>query len=271
MESQLARTDLGAKDRTCLHFALGKAMPDGKSFRESFGHYAKGNALYRLTLDNDPDVLTAHVASCKRLFTGEFFRERSGVGSRLDPIFIVGMPRAGSTLIEQILASHSAIEGVKELPDLMLLGRHLENRVAPDLGTDYPGVLARLDAAELIALGEHYLNSTRVYRKLGRPYFTDKAGSNYLHVGIIHLILPNAKIIDARRYPLACCFSNFTQHYAKGQTYAYRQTDLGRSYRDYVDLMAHFDRVLPGKSTAFSFTNSWSPIRRPKSVVCWNI
>ena len=248
MESHLARTDLVADDRTCMHFALGKAYADRKLYKRSFENYAKGNAIYRLSITDNPDVLTEHVAACRALFTEEFFRERESFGcDSRDPIFIVGMPRAGSTLVEQILASHSAIEGIKELPNLMLIGRHLEDRVAPIHGTDYPGVLARLDADALGALGEQYLQSTRLFRKLGRPYFTDKMGSNYVHINMIHLILPNARIIDVRRHPMACCFSNFTQHFSKPQTYTYRQTDLGRSYTDYVDLMAHFDRVLPGK------------------------
>lgn len=248
MQAQLARTDLEAGDRACLHFALGKAYADMKLYPQSFENYARGNAIYRVSIDDDSDVLTAHVARCKALLTARFFREREGFGCKArDPIFIVGMPRAGSTLVEQILSSHSAIEGIKELPDLMLIGRHLEDRVAPSLGTGYPDVLDKLDNDALSALGEQYLDSTRIFRKLGRPFFTDKMGSNYLHIGMIHLILPNARIIDVRRHPLACCFSNFTQHYEKEHTYTYRLTELGRSYKDYVDLMAHFDRELPGK------------------------
>jgi tetratricopeptide (TPR) repeat protein len=248
MQGLLARSDADADVRTCLHFALGKAYADMKFYGQSYQNYAKGNALYRLRIDDDPDILTNHVGLTKDLMTVEFFRERKGFGCAApDPVFIVGLPRSGSTLVEQILASHSAIEGGKELPDLLLLGRDLETRVAPLHGTHYPGVLGKLDASVMRTLGERYLQSTRAYRKLGRPFFTDKMGANYLHIGMIHLILPNARIVDVRRHPLACCFSNFTQHFDKGQTYSYRQSDLGRSYRDYVDLMAHFDRVLPGK------------------------
>ncbi|HWY15199.1 MAG TPA: sulfotransferase [Rhizomicrobium sp.] len=248
LQALLARSDVTADVRTCLHFALGKAYADMKLYAQSYQNYAKGNALYRLRIDDDPDILTEHVGLTKDVMTVEFFRQREGFGyGARDPVFIVGLPRSGSTLVEQILASHSAIEGGKELPDLLLLCRDLESRVAPLHGTHYPGVLRKLDASALRALGEQYLQSTRVYRKLGRPFFTDKMGANYLHIGMIHLILPNARIVDVRRHPMACCFSNFTQHFDKGQTYSYRQTDLGRSYRDYVDLMAHFDRVLPGK------------------------
>lgn len=248
MLRQLARTDLPSENRVFLHFALGKAFGDAGRYAESFEHYAKGNAIYRLTIDDDPDVLTAHVAKSKTLLTREFFAERAGYGSAArDPIFIVGLPRAGSTLVEQILASHSAIEGIKELPDLMQIGRHLENRVAPQHGADYPGVLAKLDSAAFAELAERYLASTARHRKLGRPHFTDKMGSNFLHIGLIQLMFPNAKIVDARRHPMACCFSNFTQHFARALTYTYRLTDLGRCYRDYVDLMRHFDEVLPGR------------------------
>ncbi len=248
MQHQLKRTDLTAENRTYLHFALGKAYADAKRYAESFDNYAKGNAIHRLSIDDDPDILTAHVAGSKKLLTRDFFEQRRGFGcDARDPIFIVGMPRAGSTLVEQILASHSQIEGIKELPDLTALGRQLEARVAPLHGTDYPGVLAKLDSDFLAGLGRQYLSSTALHRKLGRPFFTDKMGSNYLHIGLIQLILPNAKIIDARRHPMACCFSNFTQHFVSAQTYSYRLTDLGRSYYDYVDLMRHFDRALPGK------------------------
>jgi tetratricopeptide (TPR) repeat protein len=247
MQAQLARSDLTSEDRAYLHFSLGKASDDLKQYAKAFDNYARANAIRRLGIDYDPDVLAAHVASCRRLFTPGFFHERTGAGcSAGDPIFIVGMPRSGSTLLEQILASHSAIEGTAELNDITTLARHLEESVAPTHGTDYPGILGRLDAAALVALGEQYLESTRLQRKLGRPFFTDKMPNNFLHAGMIHLMLPNATIVDIRRHPLGCCFSNFAQHFIKAQLFSYRQSDLGRCYRDYVELMAHFDRVLPG-------------------------
>ncbi len=248
MQAQLARSGLAAHDRSYLHFSLGKAFDDLKAYAQAFDNYAKGNAIERLGFDYDPGLLAAHVAGCKRLFTPEFFRARKGAGrGAADPIFIVGMPRAGSTLLEQILASHSMIEGTAELSDITMLARHLEDAIAPQYGTDYPGVVGRLDDGALRGLGEQYLASTRLQRKFGRPFFTDKMPNNFLHVGMIHLILPNAKIVDARRHPLGCCFSNFTQHFTRSQLYSYRQSDLGRCYSDYVELMAHFDRVLPGK------------------------
>jgi tetratricopeptide (TPR) repeat protein len=248
MEAQLGRTDLPAPERPPLHFALGKAYADAKDYPASFAHYARGNALHRMTLQYDPNVLTSYVARCKAMFTIDFFAARAGSGSSSrDPIFIVGMTRSGSTLVEQILASHPAIEGTSELFALTAVSQHPGRELARHLGARYPEILGELAAGELAALGERYLESVRIYRVSARPRFTDKMGANFMHVGLIQLILPNAKIVDVRRHPLACCWSNFTQLFAKGQDYAYRLTDLGRLYRDYVELMAHFDQALPGR------------------------
>src|SRR5262249_24657438 len=163
-----------------------------------------------------------------------------------DPIFIVGLPRAGSTLIEQILASHSDVEGTMELPDIIAIARRLggKRRMADE--TEYPEVLASLAPDELAALGAEDLQRTAVQRKLGRPLFIDKMPNNFAHVGLIRLILPNAKVVDARRHPMAGCFSAFKQHFARGQAFSYDLTDLGRYYADYADLMAHWDAVTPG-------------------------
>ena len=175
--------------------------------------------------------------------TPDFFAARTGAGSVApDPIFILGMPRAGSTLIEQILASHSLVEGTMELPDIPALAA----RTGRD-GGGYPQALAALDPAALADLGAQYCERTRIQRKTDKPFFIDKLPNNWVHVGFIHLILPNAKIIDARRHPLDCCFSNFKQHFARGQGFSYGLADMGAYYADYVDLMAHFDDVLPGK------------------------
>ncbi|CAN5860217.1 tetratricopeptide repeat-containing sulfotransferase family protein [soil metagenome] len=248
MRGQLAREDLAAEDRFHLHFALGKALEDAADYAASFAQYALGNALRRQTLTYDAQETHDHVRRSKALFTRGFFSEREGYGGEApDPIFILGLPRAGSTLVEQILASHSAIEGTMELPDIPAIAKRLGGRSRAEEGSAYPQALADLDAEACRALGEEYLDRTRGQRKLGRPFFIDKMPNNFSHVGLIHLILPKAKIIDARRHPLGCCFSGFKQHFARGQGFTYDLTDLGRYYGDYVELMAHFDAVLPGR------------------------
>jgi tetratricopeptide (TPR) repeat protein len=248
MRAQLARADLSAEDRYHFHFALGKALEDAALYEESFGHYLEGNRLRRKGVRYDPDRTAAHVRRSKALFTAGFFRERSGLGEQApDPIFIVGLPRSGSTLLEQILSSHSAVEGTMELPDVNGIALRLGGQKRRSDESVYPEVLATKDAAELRALGELYLKQTRIQRKTGAPYFIDKMPNNWAHVGLIHLMLPNAKIIDARRHPMSCCFSGFKQHFARGQAFTYDLAEIGRYYRDYVELMAHFDRVLPGR------------------------
>ena len=182
-----------------------------------------------------------------RLLTKAFLAERAGAGAEArDPIFVVGLPRAGSTLIEQILASHPLVEGTMELPVLPNIARELAGTKQEESGA-FPRRLAALTRDELRALGERYLAETRVMRKTDAPFFIDKMPNNCMYVGLIHLILPNAIVIDARRHPLACCFSCFKQHFARGQLFSYGLEDLGRYYRDYVELMAHFDEVLPGR------------------------
>jgi tetratricopeptide (TPR) repeat protein len=248
MKAFAAREKLADEDRYHLHFALGKALEDEGKFAESFEHYAAGNALRRKNISYDADETTDHVSRSKALFTREFFAARAGQGNpATDPIFIVGLPRSGSTLIEQIMATHSAVEGTMELPDIIAIARRLSGRKARSQTSDYPEILASLDADALAKLGSEYLERTQIQRKLGRPHFIDKMPNNFAHVGLIHLILPNARIIDARRHPLGCCFSVFKQHFARGQAFSYEQTELGRYYVDYADLMAHFDAVLPGR------------------------
>ncbi|MGE5721875.1 MAG: sulfotransferase family protein, partial [Sphingomonadales bacterium] len=194
------------------------------------------------------DEVTGIVARSKKLFTKDFFSGREGFGSPSpDPIFVVGMPRSGSTLIEQILASHPAIEGTMELPDIPSIARRFGARRDHEGEDLYPAPVAGLGAADCAALGTEYLDRTRVQRKTGRPFFIDKLPNNWINIGLIHLILPRAKIIDARRHPLDCCFSNFKQHYARGQGFSYALEDMARYYSDYVDLLAHFDAVLPGR------------------------
>jgi cytochrome c-type biogenesis protein CcmH/NrfG len=248
MRRALERADLTAEDRFHFHFALGKALEDAGEYAESFRHYADGNALRRAGVQYSADDNTEHTQRSKALFTAEYFALRPGYGCQApDPIFIVGLPRAGSTLIEQILASHSQVEGTMELPDVIAITRSLGGWKSRDAKSRYPELLAGLSAAECAALGERYLEQSRIQRKTAKPFFIDKMPNNFVHTGFIHLVLPNAKIIDARRHPLGCCFSAFKQHFARGQHYTYSLDEIGAYYRDYVALMAHFDSVLPGR------------------------
>ena len=248
MRRQLARDDLGDEDRLHLEFAIGKALEDAAEFEPSFRHYARGNAIRHAQLHYRADDTSQRVRHIRAMYTRDFFAARAGAGSPArDPIFIVGLPRAGSTLIEQILSSHSQVEGTMELPEIISITRMLREQGDPDSAMPYHEALAALDAEALRGLGEHYLAHTRILRKTAAPLFIDKMPNNFMHVGLIQLILPNAKIIDARRHPLACCFSGFKQHFARGQSFSYSLEDLGRYYRDYVALMAHFDAVLPGR------------------------
>lgn len=248
MRAQLARADLGDDDRFHFDFALGKALEDRGDYAQSFAHYSAGNSIRKAQLGYDADETTDRVARMRALFTPEFFAARAGMGSpSSEPIFIVGLPRSGSTLIEQILSSHSAIEGTMELPDLPAMALALGGRRNRSDKSLYPESLAELDGDRLRALGEDYLSRTRVQRKSGRPFFIDKTPHNFFHVGMLRLILPNARIIDARRHPLSACFSGFKQHFARGQAFSYGLEDIGRYYRDYTILMAHFDALTPGR------------------------
>ena len=247
MRAALGREELGDEERLHFEFALGKMLEDEKSYEESAAHYAAGNALRRKSHPYSADDNADLVRRSKQLFSAEFFAARAGWGYPAeDPIFIVGLPRAGSTLLEQILASHSLVEGTMELPDVPRIAHELNARTR-EAGPGFPEMLAELDRDELRALGAGYLESTRVQRKTGAPFFIDKNPNNCLYVGLIQLMLPNARIIDARRHPLACGFSCFKQHFARGQSFTYALEDLGRYYRDYVELMAHFDRTLPNR------------------------
>ncbi len=237
MEVALGRAE-AEEDRLHLDFALGKAWEDRGDADRAFDHYERGNALRRTQLIYDADETERFVDDVVRIATPAFFAERAGWGcpSR-EPIFVLGMPRAGSTLVEQILASHSAIEGTTELPDLPAIARRV---------SDYPAGLATLTADQAREMGEEYLHRASVQRRTDRPMFVDKLPNNWAHVALIRLILPNAVIIDARREPRACCFSNYKQHFARGQAFSYSLGEMGRYYRDYVRLMAHMDAAQPG-------------------------
>jgi tetratricopeptide (TPR) repeat protein len=248
MRAALEAADLDARERFHFHFALGKALEDEGRFDRSFEHYAEGNRLRRAEIHYDADEHHARLRRSHELFSADFIRARAQAGCPApDPIFIVGLPRSGSTLLEQILASHSQVEGTIEIPDIIAMARRLAAAGGETEGASYPGVLAALPVAEWRRLGEEYLARTRIHRKRATPLFIDKMPNNFQHLGLILLALPNAKIIDARRHPLACCFSGFKQHFALGQHFSYGLEDIGRYYRDYVELMAHFDRVAPGR------------------------
>src|SRR5450631_750764 len=234
-------------DRFHLCFALGKALEDRGEYAESFKYYERGNALKKTESRYKPEYTERDARRQESVCTRELFGARQGAGSAsAEPIFILGLPRAGSTLLEQILASHSQVEGTMELPDIPRIVQELQGRESTDANPRYPRVLAELPAEEFRRLGEKYLADTRVYRT-GKPRFIDKMPNNFRHIGLIHLILPNAKIIDARREPMACCFSNFKQLFASGQEFTYGLEDIARYYRNYIDLMKHWDEVLPGK------------------------
>jgi tetratricopeptide (TPR) repeat protein len=249
MTAALDASGLSEEDRFHLHFALGKALEDAGEAERAFAHYAEGNRLRRRLVEYDAEETRTQVDRAEALFTPAFLAACRGHGCpAADPIFILGMPRAGSTLVEQILASHPLVEGTMELPDIPAIAKRLGRRKLRGDAGAYPEVLADLPSEELRALGEEYLERTRIQRKTDRPFFIDKMPNNWAHTGLIHLILPNARIVDVRRHPLACCFSNFKQHFARGQAFSYALDEVGRYYADYVRLMRHFDAVLPGRA-----------------------
>lgn len=248
MRQRLDHPATAENDRIHIAFALGKALEDEGDFAGSWEAYTRGNAMHRAGNGYIPEVFETNTREQRRVCTNAFFAERAGWG--LDdsaPIFVLGLPRSGSTLIEQILASHSQVEGTQELPDVQRIVHELQGREINFDEPRYPGVLPELDAATIRKFGEQYIADTMANRILGRPYFIDKMPNNFRHIGLIHLILPNAKIIDARRSAMACCFSNFKQLFAQGQEFTYGIEEIARYYRTYVELMDHWDAVLPGR------------------------
>ena len=239
--------DTGEDDRIQFCFALGKAYEDRQEFATSMRYYQKGNEQKKkLTHHHEKPLqvrVDAQIAAC----TPELFDAKKGLGFEApDPIFIVGLPRAGSTLLEQILSSHSMVDGTMELHNILNLAKRLRGRFEDPNGTPrYPKVLGELEDSYFRRFGEQFIEDTRAYRG-DAPFFIDKMPNNFFHVGLIRLILPNAKIIDARRHPLACCFSGYKQLFGEGQEFSYSLADIGNYYRQYVTLMDHWDRVLPG-------------------------
>jgi tetratricopeptide (TPR) repeat protein len=247
MRTEEAADATPAVDRYHLCFALGKALEDRADYAESFKFYERGNALKKSESHFRIEPIERNTRLQKMVFTRQFLAARGAKGCpEADPIFIVGLPRAGSTLVEQILASHSRVEGTMELANIPRIVHELLGRDIASDNPRYPHVLTEMSSEELLGLGRKYLEDTRVYRS-GKPFFIDKMPNNFRHVGLIHLILPNAKIIDARRGAMGCCFSNFKQLFASGQEFTYGLEDIGRYYRTYRELMAHWDEVLPGK------------------------
>jgi len=244
MEALENNPHLGGQDRVYLQFALGKAYEDRKDFAQSFTHYAKGNAIKKAQLQYRAEGTTKEcdeqIAAC----TPEIFARETGCPAP-DPIFILGLPRAGSTLLEQILSSHSMVDGTLELPNVLSISGKLRRLGQRQGNQKYPFNLAELSAEQLTTLGEEYIRDTEIHRQ-GAPFFIDKMPNNFRHIGLIKLMLPNAKIIDARRDPMSCCFSGFKQLFAEGQMFSYDLEDIGQYYLDYVRLMDHWDAVLPG-------------------------
>ena len=247
MSNQEASDELEIEDQVHFCFALGKHFEDNKDYATSFDYYNRGNELRRKQLGFSADLLSSRLALQSEVMSPEFFARHAGSGCQdPDPIFIVGLPRAGSTLLEQILASHSQVDGTQELPNIGALAYQLDGRRTISDQPRYPHCLEDIDASELQKFGEQFLADTRIHRR-GAPFFIDKMPNNFRHIGLILLILPNAKIIDARREPLSCCFSGFKQLFSSGQEFTYGLEQIGQYYNDYLDLMEHWDRVLPGK------------------------
>jgi thioredoxin-like negative regulator of GroEL len=235
-------------DRYHLCFALAKGLEDRGDYAQAFEAYERGNRLKREELGYDWRRISREMDLQIEHCNPALFEAKAGSGCPApDPIFIVGLPRAGSTLLEQILASHSQVEGTMELPNILALAHRINGRRRVDEEPAYPANVGALSPKDLTAFGEAFLRDTRIHRKKGVPFFIDKMPNNFRHIGLIHMILPNAKIIDARRGAMGCCFSGFKQLFAEGQEFTYGLEEIGHYYKDYVALMDHWDRVLPGK------------------------
>ena len=247
MQEKEASPTIITTDRIHICFALGKHYENKKQFKQSFEYYERGNSLQRSQQHYKKEQITDILALQHKYCNQSLFDKKKDMGCTApDPIFIVGLPRAGSTLLEQILASHSKVDGTLELPNIPSLAYRLAGRKTIDETPDYPENLATLNEEQLKAFGKNYLDDTRIHREKA-PYFIDKMPNNFRHIALIHLILPNAKIIDARRTPMACCFSGFKQLFASGQQFSYGLEEIGTYYKDYIKLMNHWDKMLPGK------------------------
>lgn len=247
MKAKAATPDLTYRDQVHFLFALGKAHEDKKLYEQAFDYYNRGNDLGRKLMRFDSAKMTVELNAQVQICTKGLFEKQKQKGCPApDPIFIVGLPRAGSTLLEQIIASHSQVDGTQELGNILSIAHTLRGKGRTTAESEYPKNLHNLPGEKLKQLGERYIADTQIHRK-GAPFFIDKMPNNFRHIALIKLILPNAKIIDARRHPMACCFSGFKQHFAEGQEFTYGLENIGKYYRDYVGLMDHWDAVLPGQ------------------------
>jgi|TARA_B110000240_G_scaffold116388_1_gene130429 tetratricopeptide (TPR) repeat protein len=247
MLTSVAEPNLSPVDHVHLNFALGKHFEDGKDFEQAFAFYQQGNNLKQRQIGYDGELLSQRLNLQTTVCDDVLFKQRKNSGCQApDPIFIVGLPRSGSTLLEQILASHPQVDGTQELPNIAAFAFELDGRRRLQDAPQYPACLTSIPDSELAAMGQKYLDDTQIHRGQA-PFFIDKMPNNFRHIGLIQLILPNAKIIDARRHPMACCFSGFKQLFASGQEFSYSLEDIGRYYQDYISLMNHWHQVLPGK------------------------
>ena len=246
MENQLASADLEEEARVNFLFSLGKAFEDRKEYERAWLHYDEGNRLKRASVVYDPVENEQHLEKIRDVFSNELFEKHDGAGwDAPDPIFIVGLPRTGSTLVEQILASHSQVEGTAELPNIGYIVNGT-GKYRPD-GLAYPETIATLTKRDFASYGREYLKQVARHRMLGTPYFIDKMPNNFIHVGWIKLTLPNARIINTRRHPMDSLLGVYKQLFAKGQPFTYDTEELAEFYRCYIDMMAHWHEVLPGQ------------------------
>lgn len=244
MQAQVEQHNVGRESEVAFHFALGRALGDENDYAQSFAHYRSGNALWRSGLTYNSAATSAFVGRCIDVFTPAFFAGNRATGQEVAaPIFVVGLPRAGSTLVEQILAAHPLVEGAGELPEIMSITAEIDRAT----GGRYPETLRTFSEHAFRRLSQRYIDRGQIYRRSGRAHFVDKMPNNFVHVGIIQRMFPDAKVIDVRRAPMACCFANFAHHFARGQQFAYDLQELARYYADYVRIMAHWDAVLPGE------------------------
>ena len=247
MKTQLERVDLSFKEKAYFHFALAQGYELNKDFDKSFYHFKSGNQIKNNQSKYSIEGMNKEIDEQINICNKSFFESLGEGGcTSKDPIFIVGLPRSGSTLIEQILASHSMIDGTLELPNILSLAHSLRGDDVYGKKGNYPRVINHLSDEQRYLFGDSYINETSIHRK-SAPMFTDKMPNNFRHIALIHSILPNAKIIDARRYPLDCCFSMFKQLFAQGQEFTYGLKEAACYYNSYVKLMNHWDDVLPGK------------------------